>query len=448
MKGRLFRNFLVLAASAVLAFRAVPVRADDTAGTAIGSSASRQIFSGYVANVQYHQDNARSMLVYVNDFRTSGTAWVWNQDNATKTEGIQEDKLEYDYGLEEIAMQRAAEIAVNFDHTRPDGTMWYSCMSSDGNMSFGENIATGFSNTGLTFEQWKEEDKGYEGQGHRRNMLGDYQAIGIGCAEVNGQYFWVQEFGYKGTASDPGASTVKKNVTMNVAANMVEHGTYVYAKNISVTVGKTVEVPEPYVIATLKNVYGAGQVQITGGLNYSSSNSAVATTSGEKVTGNMAGECTLTTKLGNSTLAINLKVLPEGKEQMNRLYNPNSMEHFYTADESEKEHLVSLGWKDEGIGWYAPSASATPVYRLYNSVGAEHHYTYNTEERNYLISIGWKYEGIGWYSDDAKTVPLYRQYNPNATANNHNYTASTSERDHLLSLGWRDEKIGWYGVSE
>ena len=39
--------------------------------------------------------------------------------------------------------------------------------------------------------------------------------------------------------------------------------------------------------------------------------------------------------------------------EMHRLYNPNSGEHFYTANTKEKTDLVGFGWKYEGIGWYA-----------------------------------------------------------------------------------------------
>ena len=34
---------------------------------------------------------------------------------------------------------------------------------------------------------------------------------------------------------------------------------------------------------------------------------------------------------------------------MHRLYNPNSGEHFYTANTAEKDHLVKVGWKYEGL---------------------------------------------------------------------------------------------------
>ena len=135
-------------------------------------------------------------------------------------------------------------------------------------------------------------------------------------------------------------------------------------------------------------------------------------------------------------------------EEIHRLYNPNSGEHFYTADDAEAENLRSLGWNDEGIGWVAPIVSDTPVYRLYNPNAGEHHYTTDESEVDNLVNLGWTFEDIAWYSapsDDA--YPIYRQYNPNEFANNHNYTGDVSERDNLISLGWIDEDIAWYGYS-
>lgn len=131
---------------------------------------------------------------------------------------------------------------------------------------------------------------------------------------------------------------------------------------------------------------------------------------------------------------------------MFRLYNPNSSEHFYTANETERNHLVSLGWKYEGVGWYAPVQSASPVFRLYNKNGGEHQYTLNKTERDNLILLGWKYEGVGWYSSNQKSVPVYRQYNPNAFSNNHNFTPVRKENDWLVSQGWRYEGVAWYGA--
>lgn len=131
---------------------------------------------------------------------------------------------------------------------------------------------------------------------------------------------------------------------------------------------------------------------------------------------------------------------------MYRLYNPNSSEHFYTADHNEQQYLIKAGWKDEGIGWTAPTLSKTPVYRLYNKNAGDHHYTMDEKEKDELVKAGWTYEKIGWYSDDAKGTPLYRQYNPNAKAGSHNYTIDKKENDYLVKAGWKAEGISWYGL--
>ncbi|MDO4621564.1 MAG: NlpC/P60 family protein [Eubacteriales bacterium] len=132
---------------------------------------------------------------------------------------------------------------------------------------------------------------------------------------------------------------------------------------------------------------------------------------------------------------------------MYRIYNPNSGEHFYTADKKERDYLFRQGWFMEGVGWVAPKKSSRPVYRLYNANAGDHHYTMSDGERKYLISHGWKYEGIGWYSADSKATPLYRQYNPNAAAGSHNYTTVKKEHNYLVSLGWKNEGIAWYAIS-
>ena len=136
---------------------------------------------------------------------------------------------------------------------------------------------------------------------------------------------------------------------------------------------------------------------------------------------------------------------PDTYEAMFRLYNPNSGEHFYTSSTVERDHLISVGWNDEGTGWTAPKAGDA-VYRLYNPYAGEHHYTLSTVERDSLIAAGWNDEGIGWRSDPAQRVALYRVYNPNEYANNHHYTKEAGERDILLSKGWQDEGTAWYGI--
>lgn len=135
-------------------------------------------------------------------------------------------------------------------------------------------------------------------------------------------------------------------------------------------------------------------------------------------------------------------------QQMYRLYNPNSGEHFYTASTVERDHLVSVGWNSEGTAWYSPTHSTAPVYRLYNPNAGDHHYTTSAVERDSLIDAGWNDEGIGWYSDNNdETVDVLREYNPNATAGAHNFTTNKAEHDNLVSLGWNDEGTAWFAMA-
>ena len=131
-------------------------------------------------------------------------------------------------------------------------------------------------------------------------------------------------------------------------------------------------------------------------------------------------------------------------QNMYRLYNPNTGEHFYTASLGEAKRVAEAGWRWEGIGWVAPASSGTPVYRLYNPNAGDHHYTTSAGERDHLVSLGWRYEGIGWYSDESDALPVYRQYNPNAKAGAHNFTQNRYEDQALARAGWKSEGIGWY----
>ncbi len=165
----------------------------------------------------FHQTDARSILAMINAFRTESGVWFWNSDNTTQTVYNAEGstylgELVYDYDLEQIAMQRAAEIAVSFSHTRPNGTRCFT-LTSNGISSYGENIAYGYTSAESVFDGWREETLPYSGQGHRRNMLTPgFTAVGVGCFEYGGRLYWVQEFSYytgsrpEETANDSAAS--------------------------------------------------------------------------------------------------------------------------------------------------------------------------------------------------------------------------------------------------
>ena len=134
---------------------------------------------------------------------------------------------------------------------------------------------------------------------------------------------------------------------------------------------------------------------------------------------------------------------------MMRLFNPKTGEHLYTKDQNERKVLTSKrGWKYEGIAWYSPERSYTPVYRVFNPKTGEHFYTSDVYERKVLLlKKGWVAEGVGWFSSDAKEVAISRLYNKKTKAvASHHYTKDANEVNHLTKGSWKKEGVAWYGV--
>ena len=94
------------------------------------------------AELTFGQTDARAMISLINDLRKPANAWYWAKDDKTKETANNLKDLTYDYGLEKIAMQRAAEIAVYYSHTRPNGESCFTAYDYD-YRSIGENIAWG-----------------------------------------------------------------------------------------------------------------------------------------------------------------------------------------------------------------------------------------------------------------------------------------------------------------
>ena len=175
----------------------------------------------------------------------------------------------------------------------------------------------------------------------------------------------------------------------------------------------------------------------------SSSEDAGATTPTDSAPDTVAGNQAVISNSETITQTVKVE-----KQDMHRLYNPNSGEHFYTASAHERNYLVSVGWQYEGIGWMAPMKSDYPVYRLYNPNAGDHHYTLSAYERDHLVSVGWNDEGIGWYSAIASEgVAVLRQYNPNAIAGAHNFTTSPLENMTLINAGWKAEGTAWHALA-
>ena len=156
--------------------------------------------------VKYGQTEARKMLNLINTMRVGEDAWYWNETNTQKiTPKL--SALTYDYDLEKVAMLRAAELAVKYSHTRPNGSVCFTALGDCGYempMAVGENILMGVNTAQNAHIIWSEEEEKYEGQGHRRNILSDqFKAFAVGYASYNGIGYWVEIFSASVQSSTP-----------------------------------------------------------------------------------------------------------------------------------------------------------------------------------------------------------------------------------------------------
>ena len=137
------------------------------------------------------------MVAMINELRSGEDAWAWESDNVTKKWYNENGPIQYDYNLEQIAMQRAAEAAVMFSHTRPNGKRWGSC-SYNGTYEQSENLGEGQKTVERAFYDMCETDRDYEYQGHRRALL-EYAYIGIAHISVDGRHIWAMAVSNQGS---------------------------------------------------------------------------------------------------------------------------------------------------------------------------------------------------------------------------------------------------------
>ena len=199
-------------------------------------------------DVTYGQSEAREMLDMINEFRTGNDAWYWDEDNETQIKPTLTSFV-YDYTLEQVAMQRAAEIVVNYSHTRPDGTRCFTALNDFGYtywMSIGENIAIGYQSAEDVFNAWQETNENYNGQGHRRNMLNSsFNRIGIGHASYNGVECWVQEFAQasRGNTTETPANDQVTTVPINVRTDNIGSLSLDSVDRLTIQTGGSADLP-------------------------------------------------------------------------------------------------------------------------------------------------------------------------------------------------------------
>ena len=256
-------------------------------------------------SVKYGQTEGRKIFNMINEMRTdSFDAWCWNEDNETKTRYDNLNELAYDYDLERIATKRAAELALLFDHGRPNGESFFSIYEEEGitYRAAGENIAMGYRTAEAVNAAWREDGEPYNGQGHRRNMLNPkFNCVGIGHVYLDGCHYWVEEFAYRTSVNttETTANDSEQTMSLSVSKSKVTGLKVAFDKtSYSLRTGESTEVK----LTAKLTVFGSDTI-VTDLPAISVNDPSIATYSNGKITGVAEGSTTLTASLYGLTAA-------------------------------------------------------------------------------------------------------------------------------------------------
>ncbi len=373
----------------------------------------------------YGQTEARSMFQMVNDFRNNeGTtdpdqAWWLDPNGSGQRIGLTGlGNLVYDYRLEEIAMQRAAEQAVRYGHTRPDGT---SCLEIAGVNA--ENIARGQGSATAAFNTWLEANETtFDEQGHRANMLGGYyvfkdgtvykqflKTIGIGHYVKNGVHYWVQVFGTSPMSTTPTpANDSDATVSVNVKSSLISRYNINVGSAIEVGIGEDLDLNTLDVTTTA--TISSGSFPVESDYTWTSGNTQKATVTNNVLHGKSAGTVALTvTNTQGTTKTVNATIRPTSIKNANVTVTDNEFAVNDTLDANAIGPKVTFKGKELQLGTdykmvlysKAPGSSATDSLTYPDDNGE----TMTVEGIDYDYWIG--IEGIGDYEGTAdETVSL------------------------------------------
>ena len=256
-------------------------------------------------SVKYGQTEGRKIFYMINEMRTdSFDAWCWNEDNETKTRYDNLNELAYDYDLERIATKRAAELALLFDHGRPNGESFFSIYEEEGitYRAAGENIAMGYRTAEAVNAAWREDGEPYNGQGHRRNMLNPkFNCVGIGHVYLDGCHYWVEEFAYRTSVNttETIANDSEQTMSLSVPKSKVTGLKVAFDKtSYSLRTGESIEVK----LTAKLTVFGSDTI-VTDLPAISVNDPSIATYSNGKITGVAEGSTTLTASMYGLTAA-------------------------------------------------------------------------------------------------------------------------------------------------
>ena len=370
---------------AVLLFLAVPFKVKaETATTPVSIS------------VQYGQTEARTILNMINEMRTSSTdAWYWKQDDTTKTYCTNLQPLQYDYDLEKTAMQRAAEIAIIYSHTRPNNKDTFSAFYENSvyYTYAGENIAAGYGTADSVNDGWREDNELYAGQGHRRNMLNSkFNCVGIGHVYYNGFHYWVENFAYrdKVNTTPVSADNTETTLTIPVATSKISNFNIAFDKDeYSLKTGESTSISVSDPTISVFGHWGSRFVFVTDTPDLTIADSTVATLSGT-ITGISEGDTTISASLygltAHQTAAVKVHNCEnhwdDGKITTTPTCTKTGVKQYTCTicSETKTEEIAALG-HDYSSDWTIDTAAAC------ETVGSKSHHCTRCDSKKDITEI-------------------------------------------------------------
>ncbi|MBR2590490.1 MAG: CAP domain-containing protein [Clostridia bacterium] len=326
---------------------------------------------------KYHQPQVRTLLSKVNAFRTGSNAWAWNSTN-TKKIYYNRSALAYDYELEQIAMQRAAEIAVYYgaymeenntqNHIRPNGKKWntaHTQYNENTGYAIGENLFVSdkskiAESVNAAFDAWLEEDKLFDFQSHRQNILdtddNGFISTAFACFDVDGVYYFVQLFRstrvIKSSETVVSESLVSKSVELSdqfIDSFTLKDTQTHFVFKIGDTktlhpVGEMISI-DPFVTYYDETAgkYVLAPTILDTSPTFTSSNPAAVSVSGNKITAVGAGEATITASIYDAKLTYTVQVEPTDIAYATVTLDRYSDTYIYTGEPIHPQVTVSLG---------------------------------------------------------------------------------------------------------
>ena len=386
---------------AMLLFLAVPFKVKaETATTPVSIS------------VQYGQTEARTILNMINEMRTSSTdAWYWKQDDTTKTYCTNLQPLQYDYDLEKTAMQRAAEIAIIYSHTRPNNKDTFSAFYENSvyYTYAGENIAAGYGTADSVNDGWREDNELYAGQGHRRNMLNSkFNCVGIGHVYYNGFHYWVENFAYrdKVNTTPVSADNTETTLTIPVATSKISNFNITFDKDeYSLKTGESTSISVSDPAISVFGHWGSRFVFVTDTPDLTIADSTVATLSGS-ITGISEGDTTISASLygltAHQTAAVKVHNCEnhwdDGKITTTPTCTKTGVKQYTCTicSETKTEEIAALG-HDYSSDWTIDTAAAC------ETVGSKSHHCTRCDSKKDVTEI--PASGHSWNDGAITTEP-------------------------------------------